>query len=170
MIFNELTVRGISRYLHDADLGEKDLRLHISQVEAGKRSHPPHQHGGFEGFYILEGQGTVEIEDEEFILRANETAVFAAQYSADVPAKLPTELPTNETTFDTANCAALLQAVESAQLRAVGPAFETTYFSADMPTYSSAEFSSINAAVLAAKCAAQFETKRTAQLAAELAT
>jgi mannose-6-phosphate isomerase-like protein (cupin superfamily) len=76
MIFNELPVKGITRYLHDADLSEKDLRLHISQVEPGKRSHPPHQHGGFEAFYILEGQGTVEIADEEFILYANETAVF----------------------------------------------------------------------------------------------
>jgi len=76
MIFNELTVKGITRYLHDADLGEKDLRLHISQVDAGKRSHPPHQHGGFEAFYILEGQGTVEIDGEEFILNANESAVF----------------------------------------------------------------------------------------------
>jgi mannose-6-phosphate isomerase-like protein (cupin superfamily) len=76
MTFNELTVKGITRYLHDADLGEKDLRLHISQVEPGNRSHPPHRHEGFEAFYILEGQGTVEIEDDEFIINANETAVF----------------------------------------------------------------------------------------------
>lgn len=76
MLFNELAVRGISRYLHDADLGEKDLRLHISQVDPGKRSHPPHRHAGFEAFFILEGQGTVEIDGDEFILNANETAVF----------------------------------------------------------------------------------------------
>jgi mannose-6-phosphate isomerase-like protein (cupin superfamily) len=76
MTFHELPVKGITRYLHDADLGEKDLRLHISQVAPGNRSHPPHQHGGFEAFYILEGQGTVEIDNEEFIIHANETAVF----------------------------------------------------------------------------------------------
>jgi mannose-6-phosphate isomerase-like protein (cupin superfamily) len=76
MTFHELNVRGITRYLHDADLGEKDLRLHISQVEPGQRSHPPHRHEGFEAFYILEGQGTVEIDGEEFILNANESAVF----------------------------------------------------------------------------------------------
>ncbi|MEZ4637915.1 MAG: cupin domain-containing protein [Caldilineaceae bacterium] len=76
MTFNELTVKGITRYLHDADLGEKDLRMHISQVDAGQRSHPPHQHGGFEAIYVLEGQATVEIEDQEHVLNANETAVF----------------------------------------------------------------------------------------------
>ncbi len=76
MTFQELSVRGITRYLHDADLGEKDLRMHISQVGAGQRSHPPHQHGGFEAIYVLEGQATVEIEEQEHILNANETAVF----------------------------------------------------------------------------------------------
>jgi mannose-6-phosphate isomerase-like protein (cupin superfamily) len=76
MNFLEPTVKGIARYLHDADLGEKDLRLHISEVGPGQRSHPPHQHGGFEAFYILEGQGTVEIDGESFVLNANETAVF----------------------------------------------------------------------------------------------
>ncbi|MBX2998032.1 MAG: cupin domain-containing protein [Caldilineaceae bacterium] len=76
MIFHELNVKGITRYLHDAELGEKDLRLHISQVDPGGRSHPPHQHGGFEAFYILEGQGTVEIDGDEFVIHANEAAVF----------------------------------------------------------------------------------------------
>lgn len=76
MNFLEPTVKGIRRYLQDADLGEKDLRLHISEVGPGERSHPPHRHGGFEAFYILEGQGVVEIDDETFEIAANEAAVF----------------------------------------------------------------------------------------------
>jgi quercetin dioxygenase-like cupin family protein len=75
-MFRELTIKGISRYMIDERLEGEPLHLHISQIGPGERSHPPHRHGGYEAFYILEGSGTLEIEDERLALRAGETAVF----------------------------------------------------------------------------------------------
>lgn len=69
----EKQVKGIGRYMHDAGV---PLRMHISEVAAGERSHPPHQHEGYEGVYLLEGEATLEIEDETYILQPNEAAFF----------------------------------------------------------------------------------------------
>lgn len=77
--FTEFPSKGIQRALRDADLHEQDLRIHISQVGPGERSHPPHRHGGFEAFYILEGQGTLEIDDTSQIIQTGETITFDAQ-------------------------------------------------------------------------------------------
>ena len=52
------------------------MRVHISEVDAGQRSHPPHRHGGTEAFYMLEGEGTLEIDGERHPLRASEAIVF----------------------------------------------------------------------------------------------
>lgn len=76
MSFLEHSVKGISRYLLDADLGGEPLHVHISEVEPGQRAHPPHRHGGLEAFYMLEGEGTLEIDGEAQLLRANEAVVF----------------------------------------------------------------------------------------------
>ena len=76
MRFHEPTVKGIARYLHDATVHEKSLRLHISEIAPGTSAHPPHRHGGFEAFYVLEGAGTVEIDGEQTPLGAGETVVF----------------------------------------------------------------------------------------------
>lgn len=76
MQFLDLEKKGISRYLLDADVEGEPLRVHISEVEAGERSHPPHRHGGFEAFYMIEGEGSLEIDGERHLLRANEAAVF----------------------------------------------------------------------------------------------
>jgi mannose-6-phosphate isomerase-like protein (cupin superfamily) len=76
MNFLEIPVKGVSRYLHEEHLHEKSLRFHISSVGPGERSHPPHQHGGFEAFYILEGEGTLEIGDERIVLNSGEGIVF----------------------------------------------------------------------------------------------
>lgn len=76
MTLLEQSAKGISRYLWDTDLKSVPLRMHISEVEAGSRAHPPHKHGGYEGFYMLEGEGILEIEDETYILRTNESALF----------------------------------------------------------------------------------------------
>lgn len=79
MIFKEHTVKGITRYLLDAGLGGEPLHLHISGVGPGERAHPPHRHGGLEAFYLLEGEGTLEIDDASYPLHANEAAVFDPQ-------------------------------------------------------------------------------------------
>ncbi len=76
----QFDVKGIERYLLDADL-EADLKgeplhLHVSEVEPGERSHPPHQHGGFEAIYMLNGEGTFEIDAERHVIQAGEAVVF----------------------------------------------------------------------------------------------
>ncbi len=79
MEFVEIQAKNIARTLLDADLDGEPLHLHISQVGPGERSHPPHQHGGLEAFYMLEGEGTLEIDGERYPLKANETIVFDPQ-------------------------------------------------------------------------------------------
>ena len=75
----EQPVKGVARFLLDNDLEGEPIHLHISEVAAGQRSHPPHQHGGYEAFYMLEGEGTIEIEDDRFVLNANEAMVIDPQ-------------------------------------------------------------------------------------------
>jgi quercetin dioxygenase-like cupin family protein len=75
----EQTVKGVARFLLDNDLEGEPIHVHISEVAAGQRSHPPHRHGGYEAFYMLEGEGTVEIEESRFVLRANEAMVIDPQ-------------------------------------------------------------------------------------------
>lgn len=79
MALEEFAVKGISRNLLDTDLPGEPLHIHISVVDAKSRAHPPHKHGGYEAFYMLEGEGTLEIGDEIHILGPNESAVFDPQ-------------------------------------------------------------------------------------------
>ena len=79
MEFVRREVKGIPQCFYDADLSGEPIHVHISEVEAGQRSHPPHRHGGYEAFYMLEGEGTLEIDGESIVLRANEAAVFDPQ-------------------------------------------------------------------------------------------
>ena len=77
MPFHEHPSKGIPRYfLEDGLPGDEPIHLHISAVGPGQRSHPPHQHGGWEAFYMLEGEATLEIEDERQVIRAGESVVF----------------------------------------------------------------------------------------------
>jgi (S)-ureidoglycine aminohydrolase len=69
-------VKGIARCLLDEDLQGEPLHVHISEVGPGERSHPPHRHGGIEAFYMFEGEGTLEIDSEAYLLKANEAVVF----------------------------------------------------------------------------------------------
>lgn len=69
-------VKGISRFLLDENLASDALRLHISEAAAGTRVHAPHQHGGIEAVYMLEGEATIEIEGESFTLGPGEAVVF----------------------------------------------------------------------------------------------
>ena len=61
MGFVTIEKKGIARMLADDGLDPEKLSVHISQVEAGQRCHPPHRHEGMEVFYVIEGTGTVEI-------------------------------------------------------------------------------------------------------------
>jgi uncharacterized cupin superfamily protein len=79
MQFLEHPVKGITRCLLDADLKGEPLHVHISEVGPGQRSHPPHRHGGLEAFYMIEGEGVLEIDGESYTLRANEAVVFDPQ-------------------------------------------------------------------------------------------
>lgn len=79
MKFLDHPVKGIARNLLDADLNGEPLHIHISEVGPGSRAHPPHKHGGLEAFYMIEGEGTFEIDGETFTLTTNESAVFDPQ-------------------------------------------------------------------------------------------
>ncbi|MCB0079464.1 MAG: cupin domain-containing protein [Caldilineaceae bacterium] len=72
----QFDVKGIARYLLDQDLGGEPLHLHISEVGPGGRSHPPHQHGGYEAIYMLDGEGVFEIGDERHRVGSGEAVVF----------------------------------------------------------------------------------------------
>lgn len=76
MNFLDHHVKGIARCLLDENLHGEPLHVHISEVGPGERSHPPHRHEGLEAFYMLEGEATLEIDGETFVLKANEAAVF----------------------------------------------------------------------------------------------
>lgn len=78
-MFRELTIKGISPYFIDERLDGEPLHMHVSEVAPGGRSHPAHQHGGYEAFYILAGSATLEIDDERLALQAGEAAVFDPQ-------------------------------------------------------------------------------------------
>jgi (S)-ureidoglycine aminohydrolase len=68
--------KGIDRLLVDPALEPGRLRMHVSEIEPGTRSHPPHTHEGVEAFYVLEGEGVLEIGEERYPLRANQGIVL----------------------------------------------------------------------------------------------
>ena len=71
-------VKGITKYLVYTGIDPQQLRMHISEVPAGGRSHPPHEHAGLEAFYMLEGHGTIEVEEEKHSLGPNEIIILDA--------------------------------------------------------------------------------------------
>jgi uncharacterized cupin superfamily protein len=76
MTFLEHQAKGLARLLTDADLPPERLRIHISEVGPGERSHPPHRHEGVEAFHMLAGEGTLEIDAERQRIAAGEAIVF----------------------------------------------------------------------------------------------
>ena len=76
MSFQTHQPKGLARFFIDADLPPERLRIHISEVGPGERSHPPHQHTGVEAFYMLAGEGTLEIDAERQRIAAGEAIVF----------------------------------------------------------------------------------------------
>lgn len=71
-------VKGIERLLLDPALDPDRLHMHLSEIPAGTRAHPPHTHTGVEAFYILEGEGQVEVPGQIYPLKANEALVLDA--------------------------------------------------------------------------------------------
>lgn len=78
MSFVELQKKGLAKFLIGETIDPKKLSIHISEVEAGNRSHAAHTHEGLEAFFVLEGQATVEFRGEHFPLNVNESMVIDA--------------------------------------------------------------------------------------------
>ncbi|GAB4513093.1 MAG: hypothetical protein Kow0047_24600 [Anaerolineae bacterium] len=75
-MLQEIAARGLNRCLVDPTVSDDELHIHITEVGPGERAHPPHTHSGIEAFYILQGEGTLEIGEERYPLKANESAIF----------------------------------------------------------------------------------------------
>ncbi len=78
MKLQTIQTRGISQFFAAPGIVPDKLRMHVTTVEPGSRTHPPHTHNGVEVFYILEGQALVEVEDERYPLDANQALALDA--------------------------------------------------------------------------------------------
>ncbi len=78
MNLSEIQAKGIAKFLTAPGLVPDKIKMHITEVEPGSRSHGAHTHAGTEAFYMLEGNATVEVEDERYSLEANQVAVIDA--------------------------------------------------------------------------------------------
>ena len=78
MSFSVESAKGLSKVLVDTSIDPETLHLHISEIEPGTVAHPPHTHEGVEAFYILEGQGTIEMEGERYVLGPNQAVLLDA--------------------------------------------------------------------------------------------
>jgi quercetin dioxygenase-like cupin family protein len=74
--FSVHNVKGVNKLLLADGLDPDRLHIHITEIEAGTRAHPPHTHDGVEAFYVLEGEGLMEVDGETYPLRANEAVVL----------------------------------------------------------------------------------------------
>jgi mannose-6-phosphate isomerase-like protein (cupin superfamily) len=78
MDISTIEAKGLKKLLALPGLVPDKLRMHITEVEPGSRSHAAHTHTGVEAFYVFEGNVTVEVEGEHFPLAANEAMVVDA--------------------------------------------------------------------------------------------
>jgi mannose-6-phosphate isomerase-like protein (cupin superfamily) len=78
MDISTIEAKGLTRLLAMPGIVPDKLRMHITEVEPGSRSHAAHTHAGVEGFYVFEGNVTVEVDGEHFPLAANEAMVVDA--------------------------------------------------------------------------------------------
>ena len=76
MNFSSQQMKGIAKFLVAENIDPQKLRFHISVIEPGTRSHPPHTHEGIEAFYVFEGNGAVETEGETHSIEANEAILI----------------------------------------------------------------------------------------------
>lgn len=80
MDVSEIQAKGLTKLLAVTGTVPDKLKIHISEIEAGTRSHPPHQHPGTEAFYLFEGNVTVELEAQRHPLNPNEVMVIDATH------------------------------------------------------------------------------------------
>ena len=59
--------RGFMLPVVNETCGAKQLRMHVSVINAGEAPHPPHQHAGEEIIFLLEGTAEVLIGQERTI-------------------------------------------------------------------------------------------------------
>jgi mannose-6-phosphate isomerase-like protein (cupin superfamily) len=78
MAFTEISKKGIAKFSLEAGIDPERMSVHISEAEPGTRLHPPHTHAGLEGFYVLEGRGTVESEGGRQPVGPNEVVIVDA--------------------------------------------------------------------------------------------
>ena len=66
---------GFAKQFVNKALGAERLQMHVSVISPGTRAHPPHKHIEEEIMYVLEGEGTM-IMEEERIPVGPDAAVF----------------------------------------------------------------------------------------------
>ncbi len=71
-------VKGIDRFWVAANIHPEKLHMHLSELEPGGSPHGLHTHEGVEGFYILEGEATLDTGGESCVLKANQAVVVDA--------------------------------------------------------------------------------------------
>lgn len=69
--FVPIQKKGLAQCLIESSLDPEKLHFHISEIAPGTRAHPPHTHTGVEAFYVLSGEGTMEVEGESYRLETN---------------------------------------------------------------------------------------------------
>ena len=65
-------IKGIERFVFEEGTDSERLHLHISEVDPGKRAHPPHTHEGLEVFYVFSGKGEVLFGDKKHLISDNQ--------------------------------------------------------------------------------------------------
>jgi mannose-6-phosphate isomerase-like protein (cupin superfamily) len=78
MSFSQVHVKGLSKCLLDDGVDPDRLHLHVSEIAAGASAHPPHLHAGAEAFYVMEGNGILQVEGDPYPLGPNEAIVVDA--------------------------------------------------------------------------------------------
>ena len=68
--------KGLDKCWLEASLDPDRLHLHITEIPAGTRAHPPHTHTGVEAFYVLEGSGVIETESGPISVEANQAVIL----------------------------------------------------------------------------------------------
>jgi mannose-6-phosphate isomerase-like protein (cupin superfamily) len=76
--FTKIETKGLSGCWIANSLDPERLHLHITEIPAGTRAHPPHTHTGAEAFYVLEGSGVIETKGETIPIQANQAIILDA--------------------------------------------------------------------------------------------